>query len=224
MQKIERPKTLVELAVTEIRGQIVSGTLAPGERIAETSVGQALGISTTPVREAFQRLELAGLVTIVPRKGTYVFELSPNDLDQLCEARLAIEPVALRLAYECNRSLLIERLSEIIADMSKCLQSKRINDYLLLDTAFHAAVLDLCANVYLQKAYELVGWKASALRARLSADAELIAKSFAEHKQIRDHLKKQDLAAAIDVLPQHLSRGEGTYWRHLEEKWEALAK
>ena len=70
---LERPKSLTELVVDSLRREIVEGAVAPDESLSEVAVAKRLGVSRTPVREAFARLELEGLVYTIPQKGTFVF-------------------------------------------------------------------------------------------------------------------------------------------------------
>lgn len=93
--RVNRQRTLADRAYEAIHEGIVTGVLAPGERLVLEDLAGKLDQSLTPIREALQRLEAVGLVENVPHRGARVTELSMTDLRELWEARLALEPLAI---------------------------------------------------------------------------------------------------------------------------------
>ncbi|MGI9659494.1 MAG: GntR family transcriptional regulator [Gaiellaceae bacterium] len=93
-------RTLAEKAYVELHARILSGELAPGERLRIDVLAALLEMSPMPIREALNRLSAAGLVDHAPHRATRVAELSLDDLAEVYEARLALEPLAVRLAAE----------------------------------------------------------------------------------------------------------------------------
>jgi DNA-binding GntR family transcriptional regulator len=93
-------RTLAEKAYVELHARILSGELAPGERLRIDALAELLSMSQMPIREALNRLSTAGLVDHAPHRATRVAELSLDDLAEVYEARLALEPLAVRLAAE----------------------------------------------------------------------------------------------------------------------------
>lgn len=91
-------RTLAEKAYGELHDAILSGELAPGERLRIEQLAARLGMSPMPIREAIRRLDAAGLVELSPHKTTRVTELSLDDLRDVYEARLALEPLAVQRA------------------------------------------------------------------------------------------------------------------------------
>lgn len=81
-----------------IKGWIVNQDLGPGMKLQEDALAERLGVSRTPIREALSRLAHEGLVTMVPRRGTFVVDLTQEDIVDLYEVREAIEGMAARLA------------------------------------------------------------------------------------------------------------------------------
>ena len=100
IRPIERPRSLTESALVQIRDAIVAGELGLGQPLSERALSEMLHISKTPVREALARLRLEGLVRIYPQRGACVFSLSAQEVVEMCELRLALESAALRLAVE----------------------------------------------------------------------------------------------------------------------------
>ena len=93
-------RTLADRAFVALHDSIVAGHLAPGERLPIEELGEALGMSAMPIREALRRLDAAGLVENIPHRGARVTELSIADLAEVYEARLALEPLAVSRAAE----------------------------------------------------------------------------------------------------------------------------
>ena len=165
---IQRPASLTEIALQQIRTEIIEGTLPLGSTISEGQLAASLGISKTPVREALAQLRMEGLVTIVPQSGTFVFTLSATEVVEICELRQTLEAAALRLALERNRSRLIERLAEVCVGMDRVRAAGDEPAYLRLDSAFHEQFFANCGNRYFADAYARIVPKVAALRTHLA--------------------------------------------------------
>jgi DNA-binding GntR family transcriptional regulator len=98
--KLDNYKPLRELVFESLREAIISRQLEPGERMMEIQLAEEMGVSRTPVREAIRKLELEGLVLMVPRKGAYVAGLSLKDVADVFEIRRALEGLASELAAD----------------------------------------------------------------------------------------------------------------------------
>src|SRR5512133_2552962 len=103
-RQLERPKSLTDLAHEKIRQLIVSGEFPLGEQLSEASLAAQLGISKTPVREALLRLRADGLIDIQPQRGTFVFSLTPQQVDEICRFREFVEVAALGAAMQARRT------------------------------------------------------------------------------------------------------------------------
>jgi DNA-binding GntR family transcriptional regulator len=211
-KRIERPKPLSELVFESLKQDIVNGEFELGEALSEVRIATQLDVSRTPVREAFARLELEGLVRTEPQRGTYVFTLEPDQLRDICDTRVYLETGALTAAFEKNKEALVQALSDIVQQMDKARSGQDDSLYLRLDTAFHQAIVDAAGNDFLNDAYQTIASKMAALRNRLGAHADHMAKSFVEHKRITELCGAGDLSGAIKVLVAHIGRKEGSYW------------
>ncbi|MBK5245076.1 MAG: GntR family transcriptional regulator [Eubacteriaceae bacterium] len=103
-------KPLREIVFETIRCAIITGELKPGQRLMEVQLAEEMGVSRTPVRESIRKLELEGLVKMVPRKGAYVTPMSVNDLKEMMEIRRALEGLAAELAAKNATQEQIEQL------------------------------------------------------------------------------------------------------------------
>ncbi len=212
MHQIERPKSLTELVCQALRQDIVLGDLAPGEALSEVKIAQRLAVSRTPVREAFARLELEGLVRTEPQRGTFVFDLGPKALADICAVRVCLETAALRFALAGHQAALADALADTVQAMT---EARRVGDdrrYLSLDTAFHQCFFDHADNSFLNDAYQTIAAKMAALRNRLGNHPDHMAKSFDEHCRLAVLVREGKAAEAEDVLVRHIGRKEGSYW------------
>ena len=93
-------KPLRDVVFENLREAILEGELKPGQRLMEVQLAEQLGVSRTPVREAIRKLELEGLVIMLPRKGAYVANMSLKDIIDVLEIRASLEGLAASLAAQ----------------------------------------------------------------------------------------------------------------------------
>ncbi|KMO18447.1 GntR family transcriptional regulator [Methylobacterium platani] len=206
------PKSLSAAVEERIRDAIVNAELAFGQALPEDGVGLAMGVSRTPMREALTRLQAQGLVVIVPKKGTFVFNPSPDDVDQLAAFRLLLESQAVRQSLAVAPATALAGLQGAHAAMHQARQDGDGRAYARADTAFHASFFAECGNAYLAKAFDSVAWQVAALRAQLSVprsheqDA-----SFAEHAAMIAHFEAGAVDALLTILSRHILRSAAVY-------------
>lgn len=211
MRPIERPPSLVEAVAAQLRDLIVSGELALGQTLSERNLAAAFGVSKTPVREALAQLKTEGLIRIAAQRGATVFTLSGREVADICEWRQTLETVALKLAFERDRERLIEGLAKVVDRMHAARDKGDTKDYLAQDTAYHNVLFQCCGNRLFVETYDLMQAKIAALRTHLSVKPSHTDKSYAEHIQLLDHLRKGDLDAAVACLSVHIDRTRTTY-------------
>ena len=204
--RLGRARTLAEQAAEEIRNRIVNGPLRLGEALSETAVAAELGISKTPVREAFLLLRTEGLVDIQPQRGTFVFRMDAADARKLSEFREALEVAALRLAIANDTKGLGRRLSAIVGEMGVALADRGNPEYRNLDARFHQQIIDDADNGYLSRAYAAVAFRIQALRYRLRATADLDARSLKHHHRLATLVGRGQRDRAVELLREHIRR------------------
>ena len=101
---------LRDVVFNTLRQAILRGELKPGERLMEIQLANKLGVSRTPIREAIRKLELEGLVLMIPRKGAEVAEITEKSLKDVLEVRRALEELAVEIACEKMTAQQIEEL------------------------------------------------------------------------------------------------------------------
>lgn len=208
--KLDRPKSLTDLAVERIRAAIVEGGLAFGEQLSEAVLAVNLGISKTPVREALLRLKMDGLVDIQPQRGTFVFTLDADEVKELTAFREIVETEALGLAMRLDRATLVAVLQANLARMPK---GKRFDPQRIhaLDTEFHEAIVHACGNRYLIAAYALVGHRIEALRYRLPVGDEQVEHCQQNHAGIVACIAQGNVREAAAALREHILSTESSY-------------
>ena len=212
MLRIQRPKSLSEQVADALREEIVNGDLEMGEALSEVRIAKQLGVSRTPVREAFARLELEGLVKTEPQRGTYVFKLDREALIDICDVRVSLETAAFRKAMERDPAGLARSLTLIVQEMTKARESGDDRRYLQLDTEFHQKLFDHANNPFLNDAYQTIAAKMAALRNRLGIHPDHMEKSYREHQEMADLISKGNVDKVIEIMISHIGRKEGSYW------------
>jgi len=201
---LTRPKSLTDLAHDSIRQLIVGGELPMGAQLSEATLAAQLGISKTPVREALLRLRVDGLIDIQPQRGTFVFSLTPRQVEQICLFREVVELTAVKLAMESRRAELVKALQANVREMALARKTRNFKAIRQLDEAFHQAIVDHCDNAYLQQAHQLIASKISALRARLPEEAEQVDHCQQNHATIVSLMRDGRVAPTQRALALHI--------------------
>lgn len=146
-EKIESTdlRPIREIVLERLRKAIMSGKFEPGARLVEISIAEGMGVSRTPVREAFRQLEIEGLAENIPRKGTIVKGISKTDILEIYEIREVLEGLAFRLACSNISESQIIELKNKLSKMEKCLENDDIKKYWKLHGEFHESIL-CCSN------------------------------------------------------------------------------
>lgn len=207
---IKRHKTLTEQAADAIRDRIISGELRFGEALSEIAIAGELGVSKTPVREAFLQLKNEGLVEIQPQRGTFVFQMSSEELRQLVELRELLELASLHASRRSGEGL-GSRLVAIVDRMAVAVADADHYGYKRLDAEFHQAVITASGNGFIASAYHIIAFRVQALRNRLSLDVRHL-NSLEEHREVAQMVQHHNYDNAAELMRQHI---RGAYRDHL---------
>ncbi len=201
--RVERPRSLTALVVDQIRDLIVSGRLRLGEQLSENALAERLGVSRTPVREAFLRLETERLVEVRPQRGTFVFRCDLHDVRDICELRAILEAGALRLAIQRDRPWLLAALEGNLARADTAELSDAA-DYQPFDHEFHEIIVGASGNRQLIEAYGRIAGRIRALRYRLMRTLTQVASSQAAHREIVESVRANAADDAEVALRHHV--------------------
>ncbi|GAA1259436.1 GntR family transcriptional regulator [Sphaerisporangium rubeum] len=202
-----RPHSLVELSMRRIRHEILSGTLAPGERLIEEQLTQRFGTSRAPLREALRLLGQQGLVEHLPRRGVRVAELSRADVDELFGLRDVLERYAVETALPGVTDL--RDLAKALDDMATAVEQDDPYSENEAHRRYHVALVALAGHRQLLLVYEPVILKLQLyMAANLRREAEVRAPSegVERHQRLFDAIASGDPALALDGLARHGAR------------------
>ena len=202
--QVREDQPLREAVYYAIREGILLGKLSPDERLMEMHLANELGVSRTPVREALRLLETDGLVKMIPNKGAIVAKISPRDLMEVMEVRLALEQLAVRKAC---RSITLLQLNQMRSALSRFRESLELNDRAgsaRSDEEFHRIIADAAQNRMLQTLLsqireQVFRYRLESLKAE-SAHKELVR----QHEQILTSLEERDEEKAQTFMREHI--------------------
>jgi DNA-binding GntR family transcriptional regulator len=212
LEKLDRPESLSEMALRELRAAIIDGRLKLGDHLSEFRLSQMLGTSKTPVREALQQLRREGLVKIDPQRGTSIFSIEDAEVDQILEFRGLLEIAAARKILASDRTVACRRMRAVLEAMSQALTRNDVQSYRRLDADFHLVLIEESGSSYIIDGYGLIAAKIGALRSRAHDDQNVVDNSFVTHSRLVDILEAGDAEAFCTLLAQHI-RNTGRDYR-----------
>jgi DNA-binding GntR family transcriptional regulator len=136
------------------RDRILSGQLAPGERLVESALAAELGVSRPTLREALRDLEAAYLVQTIPYRGTFVAGLSVEEAKQLYAVIRSLEQMAWQLAISQADNALIHKLEHSLGQMQRACEAQDLFELARADMEFHEAVFKAADNRYLLRLWK----------------------------------------------------------------------
>lgn len=205
--------SLTDQVFESLQNDILDGVLYPGDALIENHISEELGVSRTPVREAINRLELAGLVKNVPNKGALVVGIQDKDIQDIYTIRMYIEGLASKWAAGNISDEQLKQLRNIVELQEFYLERSDYAQIWQLDTRFHSIVFDSCNSAilsstlsnfhhFIQKARELSIKKPG--RAKPSVH---------EHRLILEALEKHDADLAEKLTFEHIRNAKNNLLR-----------
>ena len=188
----------------KLREDILSGKYKEHEELKEVAIGEELGVSRTPVREAFRQLELEGLIQIVPNRGAYVTGITAKDVKDIYMIRSLLEGLCARLATEKITKEQLEEMEENIYLADFHASKGHMDQMAELDNRFHDILYEACDSKMLE--HTLRDYHQYVLRVRqktLSTNTRGRA-SNDEHRQIMEAIKEKDADRAEQLANGHI--------------------
>ncbi len=197
---------LRDVVFRTLRQAILRGELRPGERLMEIHLAQKLGVSRTPVREAIRKLELEGLVIMIPRKGAVVAEITISDLEDVLEVRMALEELAIK--YACRRITpeQLEELKSLSDEFKKTLYGNDVGACAQADMKFHEAIYASTGNGRLVQILNNLREQMYRYRMEYLKDRQSYSLLVREHEEILYYLEQRDEKMALEVTSRHIGR------------------
>ena len=212
--------TLSEQVFEALQSAIVSGDLAPGEKIREPELAKRFGTSRGPLRDALRRLEARRLVVNTPNAGARVVSLSRQQLVELYQVREALEGMTCRLAAEHMTDEEIGRLSDLLDRHEVEIKRKGGAEYFRQegDLDFHFQIASGCKNELLRSSlcedhYQLM----RLYRYRFSNRLGRPVNALEEHRQILSAIRDRDGELAEILMRRHIRKARDNYEQHIDE-------
>ncbi|CAM4465456.1 DNA-binding GntR family transcriptional regulator [Paenibacillus endophyticus] len=196
-----------ERTLGQLQKWIIDGTLQPGEKLIDTELSEALGVSRTPIREAFQLLEVQGLIQTFPGKETRVTTLEKEDIIKLYAPLTVLQALAAELACELIQQENIEQLRSINASFSDSVNKEQLYEAMEYDEEFHETILHVANNQHILtfcsslqmhiRRYKYIFFKRPNWESQAAAD---------DHEAIINALAARDAAEASRLMKHNLIR------------------
>ena len=209
---------LRDVVFNTLRNAILKGELKPGERLMEIQLAQRLGVSRTPVREAIRKLELEGLVLMIPRKGAEVAQITIRDLEDVLEVRCALEELAVKDACDHITDEQLIELKKAANDFKRSLDGTEIIDCVKADMHFHEIIYDATNNRRLLQILSNLREQMYRYRMEYLKDRSMHKNLLEEHDAIRRALKKHDKEKAGNAIHIHIENQKESIINSLHEK------
>jgi DNA-binding GntR family transcriptional regulator len=203
LPRLETFPSLGEQTYEVILNAIISLELQPGARLSVQRLSDRLGVSRTPVKDAFLRLEQEGLVNVVPRSGTFVSPIKVKDIDEILEARALVEGfAAARAALQLSNDELAEADS-VLERMGLALEAGQIPESAEIGHEFHVIVMNRLENERMMGFLKQIDLQYTRIRRIFSQKASRQYQSLSEHHEILATLKARNENAAYTTMFDH---------------------
>ncbi|OBF60152.1 GntR family transcriptional regulator [Mycobacterium sp. 852002-50816_SCH5313054-b] len=192
-----------------VKGRVLTGQFPGGELISEGDVATALGMSRTPVREAFLRLEAEGLLRLYPQRGALVVPVSPDEARAVIESRLLLEHFATTKVAgrgPAARAATYERLAGELKRQRDAAAADDWREFLDADRAFHNVTVEEAGNAILSGFYSSLRDRQMRMIGESAlGDPHRMATIMDEHRGIAEALRDGDLPRAQEAVRTHLA-------------------
>lgn len=199
---------LRDVVFNTLREAILKGELIAGERLMEKQLAERMGVSRTPIREAIRKLELEGLVVMIPRKGAEVARITHKDIKDVLEVRAALEELAVKIACNKITDEDLTKLKRTTEEFQIACNYKDINDIIKKDVEFHDIIFNSTEN---EKLIQIINnlreqiYRYRVEYIRKLEDFDMLVK---EHDQIVKHVEARDANEARKIALQHIVNQE----------------
>lgn len=194
----------------DIRREILTGLIGPGERITEEVLAERFGASRTPVRSAIVRLASDGFVEMTPRSGTVVKTRTACEIAEIYDVRAVLESMAARLAAERHDADDLAGLRGIQDELERRAAGRTasgasaVEELSSLNKAFHVAILDAARNATLRESAERLMDIGFLINTYANFDESEIARSFSDHRKLLMAIESRDGAWSEAVMRAHI--------------------
>lgn len=210
--------TLPEAAADRLRLLIIEGDLLPGAKLNERELCEQLGLSRTPLREAFRMLAADGLLVQLPNRGAQVVALSPDDVRDAFDVMGALEGLAGELAAARATDADVAGLRLLQDELEIAHDARDLPAYYRINRRIHDRLSDIAANSVLGQTYRSLNARLHALRFRSNLNQAKWEQAVAEHRSMITALAARDGAALRELMVRHLQAKKQAVIETMNEK------
>lgn len=204
---------LRDVVFNTLRQAILKGELKPGERLMEIALADKLGVSRTPIREAMRKLELEGLVVMIPRRGAQVANITEKDLNDVLEVRIALESMAIEKACKRMTEEQMLKMRRAEKNFERVMAEGNLVRIAEADVEFHEMIYQAADNARLYQVLSNLREQMYRYRVEYLKEEETRNQLIREHEQLSRAIRERDVEKA-----QELS------FRHLENQRQAIIR
>lgn len=199
---------LRDVVFNTLRQAILTGELKPGERLMEIHLANRLGVSRTPIREAIRKLELEGLVTMIPRRGAEVAQITEKSMKDVLEVRRTLDALSAELACERISEEGEEELKKACQAFEDAVKTKDTKSIAKADVALHDIIAKATGNQRLIQLINNLAEQMYRYRFEYIKDASQHERIIEEHRIIYESIVKKDKEAAAQMAKIHIDNQE----------------
>ncbi|MCM1118487.1 MAG: GntR family transcriptional regulator [bacterium] len=195
---------LRDVVFNTLRQAILTGELKPGERLMEIHLADKLGVSRTPIREAIRKLELEGLVTMIPRKGAEVAQITEKSMNDVLEVRRAMDALCAELACERITDEETQLLGQACEAFEAAVRTRDVKRIAQADVELHDIIVQATGNQRLVQLINNLSEQMYRYRFEYIKDASQHQRLIEEHRVIYESILKKDRETASQAARMHI--------------------
>lgn len=201
---------LRDVVFNTLRKAILRGELKPGERLMEIQLANKLGVSRTPIREAIRKLELEGLVLMIPRKGAEVAQITEKNMQDVLEVRKALEELSVQLACERITPEQVEEMKLAAEEFRKVLKSGDVTKIAEADVKFHDVIFAATNNQRLVTLLNNLREQMYRFRVEYLKQKECYPQLLEEHEKLIALISGGNVEEACEIMGRHIDNQAST--------------
>ena len=211
---------LRDVVFNTLRQAILKGELAPGERLMEIQLAEKLGVSRTPIREAIRKLELEGLVLMIPRRGAEVARISEKSMRDVLEVRRSLEELAIELACQRMTDEEFKELQRAQEAFKSAVEHGSAMEIAETDEAYHDIIYNSTGNMRLVQILNNLREQMYRYRLEYIKDEDKRQILLVEHNKIYKALCSRHVEEAKQAMREHIDNQEITVLKNIKEQGE----
>jgi DNA-binding GntR family transcriptional regulator len=202
-------ESLPEKIAASLRDAFIADTLSPGSRLIEVELARQLGVSRTALREALRMLQSEGLIETRPNRGTFVAQISEQDIDEIYSLRSLLETYAVQLVAERSTPQEVEVLQAIVDRMNEATVAREMRRAADIDLELHNTIWEISGH---QRLCQFLSSIRSQIRMFFTVNTNLyeslVASAVSDHQEIVKAIRAHDGAAAAELMKGHLESAQ----------------